>query len=120
GEVLVARPDEVGDATLGPRLGRLHQVRADLPRGDRSNRGTRDYGERAGCARQQLTGELMELRGTRDRERNVAGADGPLLRQLAGVVRRVDVVDADDRQGDMMSDSRALFCCEQVACAVLE
>ena len=58
----------------------------------------------------------MELRGALEREGHVAALQEGFLRELARVVRRVDGVDADDRQRDVVPDGDVALGGQQVRC----
>src|SRR5699024_1451713 len=91
--------DEVRCTAGRPGLGHLDEVLAHLARGDGPGQQTRRDRERAeGRAGADLPGELVELGRPRDRVRDGGVPDGLLLGELAGVVRGVDPVDADDRE----------------------
>ena len=99
------RPGRAPARTGPPR--RPRRGRGDLARGDRpaSSRGTTE--KRPPREPWRRIGELVELRRAEHAPRHRRRGHQPLLRALAGVVAGVDVVDADDRQRDVVTHSGA-------------
>jgi hypothetical protein len=108
------RSGEVGHLSGRHGGGGVGQHLGDLPGGDGPDS---HPWSRARSGRPRTgPGSARRIRGTaspQDRRRDAAAEDQLLLAPLAHVVAGVDLVDADDRQDDVMADAGLLLDGEQ-------